>query len=54
MFWKSDLIKNSTNPATKSISSDLSNSVFNKPKIWSPSKKSLEYHNKNVFIDGIK
>ena len=50
----SDLIKNSTNPATKSISSSLSNSVFNKPKIWPPSKKSLEYHNKNVFIDRIK
>ena len=50
----SDLIKNSTNPATKSISSDLSNSAFNKPKIWPPSKKSLEYHNKNVFVDGIK
>ena len=50
----SDLIKNSTNPATKSISSDLSNSAFNKPKIWPPSKKSLEYHNKEVFIDSIK
>ncbi len=50
----SDSIKNSNNPAIKRISSDLSNSVFNKPKKWPPAKTSLEYHNTKVFIDSNK